>query len=173
MPVYSKKQAQIEILLFDKAPIEVLAEYSNYSNVFLAKNLLELSKHTRINNHAVELKEYKQPLLRLIYSLGLVELETLKTYIETNLENCFIWPSKSPVGAPILFDSKPDRSLRLYINYWGFNNIIIKNRHPLSLIDNLLDGLGQAKRFTQLDLINAYYQRKICKSGKQKIVFQI
>ena len=65
-------------------------EYSDYSNVFLAKNVTELSENTRMNEHTIELEESKQPLFRLIYSLGLVELETLKTYIEINLVNGFI-----------------------------------------------------------------------------------
>ena len=42
MPVHSKKQAQVGALLFDKAQIEVLAEYSNYGNVFSAENVTEL-----------------------------------------------------------------------------------------------------------------------------------
>ena len=90
MPVYSKKQAQVEVLLFDKAPIKVLVEYSNCSNVFSAKYIAELRKNTRINEHAIKLDKNKQPLFEPIYSLGLVELETLKTYIKTNLANGFI-----------------------------------------------------------------------------------
>ena len=39
------------------------------------------------------------------------ELETFKAYIETNLANEFIRPSKSPAGTPILFDRKSDSSL--------------------------------------------------------------
>ena len=35
----------------------VLLEYFNYSNIFLAKNKVELPKYTKINNHAIELKE--------------------------------------------------------------------------------------------------------------------
>lgn len=39
-----KTKALIKALLFDKAPIKVSAEYSNYNNVFLAKNTIKLSK---------------------------------------------------------------------------------------------------------------------------------
>ncbi len=42
-----------------------------------------------------------------------MELEILKAYIKNNLASGFIKPSKSPAGAPILFDKKPDSSLRL------------------------------------------------------------
>ena len=62
----------------------------NYSNIFLAENLAEISKYTRINDHAIELKKSKQPSFKLIYSLELVELETLKMYIMINLANGFI-----------------------------------------------------------------------------------
>ena len=92
-----------------------------------------------MNEHAIKLEECKQPLFGLIYNLELVELETLKIYIKTNLANSFIRPSKFLIETPILFDKKPDRSLRLYINYWGLNNLIIKNQYLLLLIDESLD----------------------------------
>ena len=148
MPVHSERQTQVGALLFDKAFTKVSAEYSDYSNVFSAENAAELPENTGMNEHAIELEEGKQPPFGPIYSLGPVELETLKTYIETNLANGFIRPSKSPAGAPILFDRKPDGSLRLCVDYWGLNNITIKNQYPLPLIGKLLDWLSRAKRFT-------------------------
>ena len=161
MPVHSEKQAQVGALLFDKAPTKVPAEYSDYSDVFSAENAAELLENTGMNEHAIELEKDKQPPFGPIYSLGPVELETLKTYIETNLANGFIRPSKSPAGAPIFFDRKPDGSLRLCVDYRVLNNNTIKNRYPLPLIGESLDRLGRARRFTQLDLTNAYYQMRI------------
>ncbi len=73
-----------------------------------------------------------------------MELETLKAYIKNNLANRFIMPSKSPVGAPILFDKKPDNSLRLCVDYQGLNNLTIKNRYPLSSVGESLDQLSSA-----------------------------
>ena len=148
MPMYSKRQAQVEALLFNKASTNVPAEYSNYSNIFSAKNAAELPENTGMNEHTIKLKEGKQPLFSPIYNLEPVELETLKTYIETNLANGFIQPFKSPAGALILFDRKPDRSFRLCVDYRGLNNITIKNRYPLPLIGKSLDWLDKARRFT-------------------------
>ena len=110
IPVYFKKQAQVRALIFDEAPIEVSAEYSDYNNVFSTKNMAKIPENTRINEYAIKLKEGKQPPFKPIYSLGHVELKTLKTYIKTKLANSFIQLSKSPAGALILFDRKPDRS---------------------------------------------------------------
>ena len=159
-------EAQIGALLFNEAPTEVSAEYSDYSNVFSAENAAELPENNGINEHAIKLKEGKQPLFGPIYSLGQVELETLKTYIETNLANGFIRPFKSPAEAPILFDRKPDGRLRLYVDYWGLNNITIKNQYPLPLIGESLDRPGQAKQFTQFDLTNAYHWIRICEGDE-------
>ena len=80
-----------------------------------------------INDYAIELIDDKQFSYDLFYSLGPVELEMLKTYIENNLLNGFIWPSKSPVKASIFFDKKLNGSLRLFIDYQSFNNLTIKN----------------------------------------------
>ena len=172
MPVHAERQAQIQdraqigALLFDKALTEVPVEYFDYSNVFSTENAAELSENTEMNEYAIELKEGKQPLFGPIYSLGLVELETLKIYIETNLANGFIQPSKSLARAPIFFDRKPDKSFRFCVDYRGLNNITIKNRYLLPLIRKSFNQLGRAKRFTQLDLTNAYHRIRICEGDK-------
>ena len=70
MPVYSKRQAQVGALLFNEAPTEVSAEYSDYSDVFSAEYAAELPENTGMNKHAIKLEEGKQPLFGLINSLG-------------------------------------------------------------------------------------------------------
>ena len=170
IPVDSKREAQIEAqveaLLFNKFFTEIPAEYSDYSNIFSAEHAAELPKNTGINEYAIELKERKQPSFGPIYSLGPIELETLKTYIKTNLANNFIRPSKSSAGAPILFDKKPDRSLQLCVDYRGLNNLTIKKRYPRPLLSESLDWLNRAKQFTQFDLTNAYYRMRIRKGNE-------
>ena len=59
-----------------------------------------LPERTKLNKYAINLKDNKQPSYRQIYSLGSMKLETLKIYIKTYLKIGFIWPSKSPTGAP-------------------------------------------------------------------------
>ena len=90
MPIHSKRQTQVGALLFNEAPTKVLVKYSDYSNIFSAENAVKLLENTGINEHAIKLEEDKQPPFGPIYSLGPRELETLKTYIKTNLANGFI-----------------------------------------------------------------------------------
>ena len=55
----AQSKAQVGVLIFDKASTEVLAEYSDYSNVFSAENVAKLPENIRMNKHAIELKEGK------------------------------------------------------------------------------------------------------------------
>ena len=166
LDVHPSRRPQISGLIAEEAPTKVPAEYSDFADVIFPDLATELPEHTEINTHAIDLEEGKQPPYGPIYSLRPVELETLKTYIETNLANGFIRPSKSPAGAPILFDKKPDGSFRLCVDYQGLNNITIKNWYLLPLVGESLDHLGRAKRFTQLDLTSAYHRMRIKEGDK-------
>ena len=94
-------QAQIALLTSKKTGI--LAEYSNFSNIFSSELAVELPEYIKINNYPINLLNDKQPPYSPKYSLEPVELEMLKTYIMANLVSGFIRPSKSPANTPILF----------------------------------------------------------------------
>ena len=63
--------------------------------------MIELLKLASINNLVIKLIESKQIFYSPIYSLELIELETLKIHIETNLTNASIRPFKSTARAPM------------------------------------------------------------------------
>ena len=82
--IHPDRAAQIVSLLTEK--VRIPDEYSDFADVFSEVKALVLPKHTELNEHAIDLKDDKQPSYGPIYSLGPVELETLKTYIETHLK---------------------------------------------------------------------------------------
>ena len=86
-----------------------------------------------------------------------------------NLMKGFIQPSKSPVGAPILFVKKKDASVRLCVDYRGLNKVTVRNRYPLHLIPTLLDHLRTGCIFSKIDLQGAYnlVRVKLGTSGKR------
>ena len=169
--IHLDRVAQIASLLTEE--VKIPDKYSDFANIFSEEKALVLPECTDLNKHAIKLEDGKQPSYGPIYSLGLVELEILKTYIETHLKIGFIWPFKSLAGAPIFFNKKPDGSLCLCVDYWGLNNLTIKNQYLVLLIDELLNRLGQAKRFTQLDLTSAYHRMRIKEDDKWKMAFRI
>ena len=168
--IYPDREVWIASLFTKK--VKIPDKYSDFTNVFWEEKALILLERTELNKYAINLKDGKQPLYEPIYSLGPVKLEILKTYIETHIKTGFIQPFRSFVGPLILFDKKSDGSLRLCVNYQGLNNLTIKNRYPLPLIRESLDRLGQAKKFTQLDLNSAYHQMRIKKGDEWKTAFQ-
>lgn len=132
MIVYSK---------VDKTSTEVYSKYTDFTNTFLPKLALELSKYMDINNHAILEVDNWQLLYSLIYSLDQIKSEILKTCIKNNLANNFIRFFKFFVGASILFDKKSDKN---QIDYQDFHNFRIKNRYSLLLVIVSLDTLGGA-----------------------------
>ncbi|SOV03415.1 uncharacterized protein UDID_18660 [Ustilago sp. UG-2017a] len=78
--------------------------------------------------------------------------------------------------APV--DSQPpgnqylSTSLRLCVDYRGLNQITIRNRYPLPLIDELLDRLRKARFFTHIDLCGAYNLLCIAKGDEWKTAFR-
>ncbi|KAA3461207.1 Retrotransposon protein [Gossypium australe] len=65
------------------------------------------------------------------------KLVELKAQIQKLLDRGFISPSVSPWGAPVLFVKKNDGSIRMCIDYRQLNKLTIKNKYPLSRIDDL------------------------------------
>ncbi len=55
------RKAQIAHLKLDEAPSEMPNEYVDSVDVFSLKLAAKLSEYTEINNHAIELKDDRQP----------------------------------------------------------------------------------------------------------------
>ena len=117
---------QLAGLIAEEAPTKVPVKYANFA--FSPDLTSKLSEHIEINDHAIKLVDGQQPPYGYIDSLEPVEMETLKAYIEINLANGFIRPSKSLAGAPILIDRKADGFFQLCVDYQSLNNLTIKNQ---------------------------------------------
>ena len=96
MTIHLAWKAQIALLLAKE--ITVLEKYLDFIDIFSKESAEVLLEQTVINEPTIKLQKGKQPPYSPIYSLGSVELKLLKIYIERNLANSFIWPSKSPAG---------------------------------------------------------------------------
>nr|XP_027075952.1 uncharacterized protein LOC113699803 [Coffea arabica] len=111
------------------------------------------------------------PISKTPYRMAPAELKELKIQLQDLLEKGFVKESDSPWGAPVLFVKKKDGSLRLCIDYRGLNEVTIKNKYPLPLIDSLFDQLQGSVVFSKLDLRQGYYQLKIKKEDIPKTAF--
>ena len=80
--------------------------------------------------------------------------------------------SKSPAGAPILFVPKKNGKLQLCIDYRKLNNVTVKNKYPLPLMDPLREQVKGATIFTKHDLRDGYYLIRIREGDEWKTAFR-
>ena len=106
------------------------------------------------------------------YRMAPAELSELKEQLQDLFDKGFIRPSTSPWGAPVLFVKKKDGSLRLCIDYRQLNKVTIKNKYPLSRIDELFDQLQGAQHFSKIDLRSEYHQLRIRSGDVPKTTFR-
>ena len=158
-----------------KAPVDpvtaVPAHFHDFLHLFREAEARKLPPH-RPYDHKIPLKPGTEPPFGPLYGMSHWELQSLKDYIEDNLEKGFIRHSSSPAGAPVLFVKKSDGSLRLCVDYRGLNEITIKNRYPLPLIQETLARLQKAKWYTKLDMRGAYNLLRIAEGEEWKTAFR-
>ena len=67
---------------------------------------------------------------------------------------------------------KKDKTLRLCIDYKQLNRVTIKNRYPLSMIDDLFDQLRGARVYSKIDLRTGYHQLRVRETYIPKTTFR-
>jgi hypothetical protein len=66
--------------------------------------------------------------------------EYVRKYVDKGLRKGHIRKSDSPIGYPLYIVPKGEE-YRVYVDYYGLNDITIKNSYPLPLIHELQDRL--------------------------------
>ncbi|XP_022897573.1 uncharacterized protein LOC111411257 [Olea europaea var. sylvestris] len=110
---------------------------------------------------------------KTLYRMVPTKLKELKLQVDDMTQKGLIKPSISPWEAPVLFIKEKDSSMRSCINYRELNKVIIKNRYPLTRIDNVFDQLQGMTIFSKIDLRSGYHYLKIKEDDIPKITFRI
>lgn len=95
--------------------------------------------------------------IEVLYRKHLIEwhqknLKSLRSSYRSYLKRGFICLSVSPWGAPVLFVTKKDGTMRLCIDYRKLNRVTVKNKYQLPRIQDLFDQLQGACVFSNIDL---------------------
>jgi len=123
----------------------------------------------RAVDHNIELEPRKQPSAKAPYHLSGPELQELKRQLKELTDAGFIRPSRSPYGAPILFQQKKDSNeLQMCCDYRALKKQMVRNKYPLPLAVDCFDKLVKARAFSELDLRHGYYQVRIAEGDEKK-----
>ena len=99
----------------------------------------------------IDLEPVTRPISISLYCMSFLELRKLKAQIHGLFDKCFIRPSDSPWGTPILVVEKKDGSIRMCIDYQKLNSVTIQNKYR-SRTDNIFDKLQGTSVFSKIYL---------------------
>nr|GEX09179.1 putative reverse transcriptase domain-containing protein [Tanacetum cinerariifolium] len=116
---------------------------------------------TRQVEFQIDLIPGAAPVARAPYRLAPSEMKDLSDQLQELSDKGFIRPSSSPWGAPVLFVKKKDGSFWMCIDYQELNRLTVKNRYPLSRIDDLFDQLRGSSIYSKIDLRSGYHQLRV------------
>jgi hypothetical protein len=146
---------------FEELKRRVPEEYHSEIDVFRRSRADELASH-RNEDHRINLMpDTKSSFIRNYKPMSEKELRTVKHYLDEHLAKRYIRPSSFKAAAPVLLVKKPEERLRFCVDYRVLNEIIIKNRYPIPLINETLVKLSRAKIFIKVNVIHAFNKMRI------------
>ena len=115
----------------------LLEHYHDRMKIFNFKAVNELSFYRKID-HSIDLQFKIIFSIKKTYELSREQILIIKTYIDDMRQKEFIKHNFSSYAASIFIVKKSNEDLRVCVNYWVFNNVIIKNRNASFLLTDIL-----------------------------------
>ena len=123
-------------------------------------------------DHRINLTEEAPRELNIkAYTMTIKEEETLNQWLDEQLKVGLIKESKSRYTTPCFYIPKKNGSLQLVQDYQKLNQVTIKNKTLLPLIEEVIDKLKEARYFNKLDLIWKYNNVQIKEEDEWKAAF--
>ncbi|KAJ4745876.1 polyprotein [Rhynchospora pubera] len=140
-----------------------------YSTVFADPSSLPPVRPT---DHQIPLKNEAVPVNIRPYRFSHFQKLEIEKIVEELLSQGYIRASTSPFASPILLVKKKDQSWCLCVDYRKLNDMTIKNKFSIPIIDDLLDELHGARYFSKIDLKSGYHQIRMFENDISKTAFR-
>ena len=114
-------------------------------------------------------KPVAQPLRRTPFNLRKKVEEKIKDLIDMDIIEAVDGPT--PWVNPVVIVPKPDGEIRLCIDMRRANEAIVRGRHPIPTVDEILQGINGSKLFSKLDLKWGYHQLELSPESREITTF--
>jgi hypothetical protein len=108
-------------------------------------------------DHTIPIQEGSNPPNVRPYRMPHKQKNIVEELVQKMLKNNEIRLSNSPYSSPAILVKKKDMTWRLCVDYRQLNNLTIKNKFPIPVIEDLLDELQGATLFSKIDLRSSYH----------------
>lgn len=108
-------------------------------------------------DHQISLILGVQPVNTRSYHYPHQQKTELERLVTEMLTFGIIRPSQSPFASPALLVQKGDGTWWLCVDYKALNQLTIKDKFPIPIIEELLDELHGARVFSKLDLCSSHH----------------
>lgn len=142
----------------------------DFSDIFTEPT--SLPPHRVGFDHKIPLKEGSEPFNLKPYRYSLIQKTIIDKLVNDMLVQGIIQYSTSPFSSPTVLVRKKDGSWRLCVDFRRLNQLTIKDRFPIPLIEDLLDELAGASIFSKLDLKSEYHQLRMTEGEEHKTAFK-
>ena len=140
---------------FSSPPVPALDSLlQEFEDVFTKPNTLPPS---RVYDHTIPLLPQAVPVNSKPYRYSPGHKDEIECQVKELLDAGLNSHSSSPFASPVLLVQKKDGSWRFCVDYRKLNDLTIKNRFPLPIIEEILDELVGPQFFTKLDMTAGYH----------------
>lgn len=106
-----------------------------------------------------EVKPVAQPLRRTPFGLR----EKVAKKIQELVDKDIIEPVEKPTPwvSPLVIVPKPNNDIRLCVDLRRVNEAVLRERHPIPTVDEILQDMSESRVFSKLDLKMGYHQLEL------------
>ncbi|KAJ4765914.1 polyprotein [Rhynchospora pubera] len=143
---------------------------NQYSEIFKEPKKLPPK---RAHDHAIPLKTGTEPINLRPYRHSHEQKAAIEKLVDEMLAASVMRPSSSPFASLAILVKKKDGIWIMCIDYRRLNNLTIKNKYPIPVIDELLEELKGAVVFSKIDLRAGYHQIRVKEEDISKTAFRV